>query len=229
MANGAAAWPLERETAVAFACLMTDEARKFLVPRMWKAVGRSRRCGWRSDCKMKCRRARCIEGSSFRFARRCRRRSLGTFECQPDLAGNANISRRENLVDLRHSRSSKCLKRIERKRWFELAARAYASVATFAVARIGLCSMRTVARQALRPDALVRRADVEGLVAPVGMTARCLTRFRRDFRCLLLVRVVAHSALPRMRILLRVEIREDLLHVVAAEALRCAGHKRAAC
>jgi hypothetical protein len=49
MADGAASRSLEREKAVALAGLMTHEARQFLVPRVWKAVGLSRGCRGRAD------------------------------------------------------------------------------------------------------------------------------------------------------------------------------------
>lgn len=219
MTDCAAAWSLEGEAAVAFTCLMTDEARKFLVPRMWKAVGRSLRCRRRSDCEVKRGRARRIECISHRIAARWRRDRLGARERQSDFARSANASRCEDLLDLCHPRAPESLGRIEWKRRLELAARANTQVTAFAVACIDLCRVRPVASEALRCNALVTRAYMEGLVAPVGMTPRCLARFRGDCRCLLLVRIVAHAALPRVRILPRVKIGKDFLHVMAAKAL----------
>lgn len=124
--NLTAAWRLECEKTVSIACLMTDEARKFLVPRVWKAVGRSGRRGRRSNA---------IHESIER--------------CGRDHHTFGNCDRRTDFFRRLSFTPPKSFQSIEWKRRFELSARAHAQMTTFAVARIDLCAVRTMAGETL--------------------------------------------------------------------------------
>jgi len=97
-----------------------------------------------------------------------------------------------------------------------------------AIAGVDLCLVRHVTRYArrLRGHLPMRSAHVEWDGAPVSVACRRRAAFRRFGHRLLRVWIVAGATLRAVRVLRRIEIRQRLLHVVAAEALRSAWDQR---
>jgi hypothetical protein len=102
-------------------------------------------------------------------------------------------------------------------------ARAHRFMTALAIARIHLRLVRQVARQALRGNPPVVFARMEWLVTPVGVAL--FARTGSFSRSLLLVRIVAQSALPAVRITCHVEVSKSFPHLVAAQTLRRAGNQ----
>ena len=128
----------------------------------------------------------------------------------------------------RCARASEALVVSNGMRWLQVSARSHVRMASGTVARVDLRLVRRVTRYAvrLRGHLPMRRTHVERDGAPVSVACRRRAALR-GFGCRLLrVWVVAGAALAAVRVLRRIEIRECLLHVVAAEALRSARHQR---
>ena len=99
-------------------------------------------------------------------------------------------------------------------------------MASCAIARIDLCAVGIVTQGAPLPDALVRRADMERLGPPVGVTTGRRTGLQRIGGSRLFVGIVAHAALLAMRVARRIEVGELGAHFMAAETFVRAGAER---
>jgi len=225
MTDCAPAGALEGEKPVTIPCLMTDEARQFLVPRMRKAVGRSNGGRRRAGGGVKCSRG----GQGKHQLRRVPRCGIEfALDCRRDLHthGDRGYCSRSDLAWQLLFAPAQRLRRVEWQWGLELAASADAQVTRLAVARIDFRAVRSMARETVGGDASVRGTHVERLVAPVGVASRRRACLRRSFRSFLGVRIVARSTLPAVRIFRRVEIGKYFPHLMAAKTLRCARHQR---
>ena len=104
---------------------------------------------------------------------------------------------------------------------------AHSLMTTLTVTCIDSCSMRYVTGQALRSDPPVILARVERLITPVrvtGLAGLCCVERR-----LLCVRIMARPAFAAVWIQRRIKFRENLLHLVTAQALLRTGHESTAC
>jgi len=212
-----AARALERQVAVRRCGRMADEARQLRVPRMREAVGS--RGG---------RRGGAYPGDPVTIGRR---RPIGDWSSDPRLRQETRHCLQHRAGRRRRARAAECLRRVERCWCLPVPVRSRVCVASGAVARVDLRLMRHVTRYAVpgRGHLPMRRAHVERDGAPVAVTRRRRAALRRLGRGLLRVWIVAGATFAAVRILCRIEIRECLLHVVAAEALRSARDQRSTC
>lgn len=227
VADGTATRRGECESAMACSGLMAFEARKFCVPRVRKTVSRvcRSRVAERHSCNGTSRHQSCDLARPWRvglpdapqrsWCERQRRARRGHDE------GRVRPWSRR-----RRSAAQRCC-RVEWERRPHPAAVAHTSMTSLTIAGVHFGAVSQVTGQALFAHAPVTGAGVERILGPARMTAgRRAGRGRRDWR-LLLVRIVARSALPAVRISSFVEVGQEPPHLVAAETFRLARHERA--
>jgi len=128
---------------------MTHEARNLLVPRVGKAVGRSRSRRGRADSHEYRRRPSGFEDRSQRILSGLQTPLLEARQSQSDRSGPLQALEGQVPSGRVGLRAPQRFHRIEGQRRLRLSSRPNAYMATFTLARIDLCGMRPVTGQAL--------------------------------------------------------------------------------
>jgi hypothetical protein len=149
MADSAASRCLERELAVGIAGRMTHEARNLLVPRVGKAVGRSRGGRGRPDSHEYRRGPGGFEDRSQRIVSGLRCRLVEARQSQSDRTRPSRALYSQVLSRRVRFGAPQRFHRIEGQRGLRLSSRPNAHVTTLTLACIDLCRVREVTRQAL--------------------------------------------------------------------------------